>query len=133
MTPKELLEKHGGDPLAAAGRVATVKTVICEALWPDVHTNRYSWPAVPDLVDAVIADLGEDGAEKWGRALWAVVLWAGLDTRFTFAEFWELYKPFNALHFDGFTQITRIANASDRERLAACIVALAEGLQRNTI
>ena len=132
MTPKELLEKHGGDPLAAT--VGTeyydvLKAVLPTEQWDEAHGAM----GVFTFVRKTIAHLGEDGAEKWGRALWAVVLWAGLDTRFTFAEFWELYKPFNALHLDGFTQITRIANATDRERLAACIVALAEGLQRNTI
>lgn len=130
MTPKELLEKHGGDPLAAADALAGEVEYIN---WPNEQILEAfgSWLAgfacLRETVDLIIAHLGEDGAEKCGKALAAIVVPNTL----------MLPVPVSAPNrlepILSFTQVTRIANATDRERLAACIVALAEGLQRNTI
>ena len=109
MTPKELLEKHNGDPLAAvhtSGSRVRVMETIRRAVRAQIVFDA------KDAVTKTIAHLGEDGAEKWGRALMGVL------GHLSFVQY-----GFEELVGD---EITRIANATDRERLAACVVALAE-------
>lgn len=106
MTPKQLLEAHGGDPMAA---VDNDRDECVLAIWESTGKKLQQ-----SNVEATIAHLGEDGAEKWGQALMAVLK---LD------PFGDMWCEIRELRHE---EITRIANATDRERLAACIVALAE-------
>lgn len=130
MKPKQLLETHKGDPLAAAADCETAVTAILETVYPEVHINRYDIQNTNDIVSATIAHLGADGAEKWGRAVRYIVLWADLSDKdklsFTsFARYWQYMKIiFETADLGSFAHVTRVVNATDRERLAACIVAL---------
>ena len=110
MTPRQLLEKHNGDPLAAADDYDGIMELNV-SFKETIDLLPYPWP-IDGFVEATIAHLGEDGAEKWGRALRQVLQIGG---RPKFGRY-----PIKLLDF------TRIANATARERLAACLVALAE-------
>lgn len=97
MTPKELLNKYDGDAMKAA-EFFVVNAVIANAV-------RTGITFTGALVERVIAHLGKDGEEKFGRALWGLM------------QVGEIFSP---------ADITRIALAPDNVRLAACLVALAE-------
>ena len=126
MTPKKLLEKHNGDPLAAT--VGTeyydvLKAVLPKEQWDEAHGAM----SVSTFVRKTLAHLGKDGGEKWGRVLLAIIacLLTGTPIDVFSADFALLrHTPIEPTVTGA--DVTRIANATDRERLAACIVALAE-------
>lgn len=114
MTPKQLLEAHGGDPLAAADALINKESTVDVGKGTRMESSLEGFIASGStgllwaFVEYVIAHLCEDGAEKWGAALLGILGFAD--------RWWELRH----------SAVTRIANATDRERLAACLVALAE-------
>lgn len=74
LTAKQLLEQHNGDAMAAA---VNVRDTI-EAISEHCAFVSWSWLSAYDhgdvyvfrhFVNAVIAHLGENGAERWGAGV----------------------------------------------------------------
>lgn len=117
MTPKEILEEYNNDPLMMVSITESL-LYVTQAIRIAVGAKRFVGTC--DAVTRTIDHLGANGAEKWGNALLKIVV----------PKVPMLPVPVSAPNrlepILNCRQITRIANASNRERLIACIVVLAE-------